>query len=436
KGQLFGLLFCPPRINWEPLNLVPNPFTVEMHLFNPQNGGGGAQNTKLTLRVGDSLTILAPDTVKNNGKTQTQILGLIPPLGSIVARWTVRASESKECTEDLVSSLQFKAESSSISSPIFINDSTGTDTCEHPIIIECANDDQLPPILDPLVTDSVGGKQLTIHDDRATDKGLKSITWKATASTDSLNFMIELIPTLTPCSKSKHTLSIHQKDTTKAGCIEVFYEDCAGHKDDTVICFNAHYPPHIPDTIAPRIYDDTVLTIKKAMLIIADTTIVDTGISQFSIGQPTFGSALSSVDPQIAPCSKLVHAVTITRSDSLHSECIKYTVTDCAGNIRVDSICFTGTLGVRSETSNSVFSILGNPSSGRATIQITLERAQDVTLRIVDALGREVRRVDVKGLSQGENLIPLQTNELVSGTYYVIVEIDGKQFTKSLKVVR
>jgi hypothetical protein len=59
-----------------------------------------------------------------------------------------------------------------------------------------------------------------------------------------------------------------------------------------------------------------------------------------------------------------------------------------------------------------------------------------MTLRIVDAIGREVRRVDVKGLMQGENLIPLQTGELASGTYYVIVEIDGKQLAKNLKVVR
>lgn len=109
-----------------------------------------------------------------------------------------------------------------------------------------------------------------------------------------------------------------------------------------------------------------------------------------------------------------------------------------AGNVTLDSICFSAdtSLGVNRSISDNIFAILGNPSSGRATIQLSLEKAQDVLLRIVDALGREVRRIDVKGLSQGENLIPLQTSELASGTYYVIVEIDGKQFTKSLKVLR
>lgn len=436
KGQLFGLLFYSSRINWEPPNLAPNPFTVEMHLFNPHQTTA-AQNTKLTLRVGDSLTILAPDTVKNNGKTQTQMLGVIPPLGSVVAHWTVRASQAKECTEDIVSSLKFQAESPSVGFPIFIDSNSGDDTCEHPIIIECANDDNLPPILEPILMLQNGDKAIGGHDDRpVTDKGLKSITWKPQPGTDSSNFVFTIMPPLSVCSKDTHYVHIHQLDSTKGGCFDIVFEDCAGRTSDTVICFVAHYPTHIPDTIPPKVFDKLLMTPKFGSFIMTDTNAIDTGISQITILPPTFGTASTVIDPPLTPCSKLVHQVYLRRTDSLHSECIKYTISDCAGNITIDSICFQGTLGVSGSSRENMFSILGNPTSGRAAIQLTLEKPQDVTLRIVDALGREMRRIDVKGLSEGENLIPLQTSELASGTYYVIVEIDGKQLTKSLKVVR
>jgi hypothetical protein len=437
KGQLFGLLFYPPRINWEPPNLVPNPFTVEMHLFNPQGGGLIPQNTKLTLRVGDSLTILAPDTIKNNGKTQTQI---IPPFTGVgVATWSVQAAKSKECTKDLISSLKFQAENSSLGYPIFIDSLPSNDTCEHPIIIECANDDQFPPIVEPIVVYQNGDKSIGAHDDRpVTDKGLKSISWKPQAGTDSSNFLFTITPAISGCSKDTHYVQIHQLDSTKGGCFDLVFEDCAGNISDTTVCLEIHIPPPEPDIVAPKLFDDSVLSTRMAYFTVSDTSSLDSGIKQIVITPAVYGTVFDTIIPGLTPCSKLVHQVTLTRTDSLHDECIKVTITDCAGNITLDSICFKRdtTLAVKNTADEAAFQILGNPSSGRATIQLALEKSQDVTLRIVDALGREVRRVDVKGLSQGENLIPLQTSELASGTYYVVAEIDDKQFMKTLKVVR
>jgi hypothetical protein len=436
NGQILGVLFYPTRLKWIPPNLEPDTFPVELHLFHAK-AIGGVMNTSITLFAGTDLSIINPQPVNNNGRSQTQIVPWLGAGGVATVSWQVKATAQKECTTDILSSLRFHAESQNIGFPIFIDSTTGKDTCEHPIIIECANDDKLPPILEPIVVLQNGDKSIGAHDDRpVTDKGLKSITWSPQVGTDSSNFLFSITPALSGCSKDTHYVQIHQVDSSKGGCFDLVFEDCVGRTSDTVICFNVKYPPHIPDTIAPQVFDKLLLTPKFASFIMTDTNAIDTGISQLTILPPTFGTASTVIDPSLTPCSKLVHLVYLRRTDSLHSECIKFAVTDCAGNPTIDSICFPGTLAVSSNSAERIFSILGNPSSGRATIQLTLEKPQDVTLRIVDALGREVRRVDVKGLSQGENLIPIQTSELASGTYYVIVEIDGKQFTKSLKVVR
>ncbi len=440
RGQLFGMIMYPLRLKWEPPNLSPNPFTIDFFAFNPQQIGA-ATNSTLTLSVGDQLTIIDPLPTFNNGKSQTQALGVggvIPALGVGAVSWKVQAATSDTCQQDIISSLKFFAVSPNLGYPIFVNDATGTDTCEHAILIECSNPnrDTLPPIHDPIIVNVNGDKRMLVHDDRSKDTGLKSITWKAVGNTDTSNFVVTVTPDILPCSKNMHSISIHQIDTSKSGCFDITFEDCLGNTSDTVVCFNAKYPPYIPDTIAPMIFDKITVSNKIGTFIMTDTTVIDTGISQLTVLPPVYGTASAAIDPPLVPCSKLVHQVYLSRKDSLHSECIKYAVTDCAGNMTIDSICFVGTLAVKSNPDERIFSILGNPSSGKATILLTLESAQDITLRIVDPLGREVRRLDINGLSQGENLIPLQTNEFASGTYYVIVEIDGKEFAKSLKVLR
>jgi hypothetical protein len=236
KGQLFGMVFYPHRINWNPPNLNPNPFRLDFFAFNPQSTTEAPQTT-LTLTVGNNLTIIGPSPIINNGKSQTQPVsnnGVIAPLGVSHASWTVLASNETQCKREIISSLKFTALSPGLGYPIFVDEIEYSDTCDHPIIIECTN--------------------------------------------------------------------------------------------------------------------------------------------------------LSAIEPNI-----------------------------------VDE---------------ASFKLLGNPASDKATIQLTLEKSQDVTLRIIDALGREVRRVDVKGLPQGENLIPLQTSDLASGTYYVLLEFGNRQLTRSLKVIR
>ena len=141
KGQIFGVVMFPGRIEWTPPDLTPNPFTVEFHAFNPHESAPAPQTT-LTLTVGQDLTITGPLPIDNNGKSQTQFVGnggMIVPLGVGVASWTVQATKETQCFTDIISSLKFTGASPGLGYPIFINDANGSDTCEHAIVIECAS---------------------------------------------------------------------------------------------------------------------------------------------------------------------------------------------------------------------------------------------------------------------------------------------------------
>lgn len=443
RGQLFGIVFYPLRINWEPPNLVPYPFPVEMYLFNPQSVQG-APNTKVTLTVGTDLTITSPTPITNSGKRQQQEIqvgGFIPPLGVGIAQWTLQASKSTQCNGEIVSSLRFAAESPGLGYPIFVNEVDGSDTCEHPIIIECASplNDKQPPILDPFVTTANGDKEITAHDDRIDiDTGLRIIKWTYKSDTDSSKFTISVTPPVVACSKAKHTVTLHQIDSVIGGCIDLTFEDCAGNKKDTTVCFESKtYVP--PDTLPPLTFDHVTINKRKKEFKVLDNRTDDTGIKEALYTVREMDSAHVDFIPPLDSASKVVHVVVVTQTDTLHYGCVVFQISDYANNVTLDTICFTKDTSLavgRNTTDAANFQILGNPSSGKATILLTLESAQDITLRIVDPLGREVRRVDVKGLSQGENLIPLSTSEFASGTYYLTLEIDGKQFAKMLKVVR
>lgn len=257
KGQLFGVIFYPLRIKWQPPNLNPDPFTVDFFAFNPQKMTG-APNTKLTLSVGPYLTITGPSPVTNGGKSQTQAVapaGYISPLGVGTASWTVKPQKVTQCSSDLYSTLSFIGESPGLGYPIFVNESTGSDSCEHPIIIECANEDKNPPIIDAFVSIDTFNTEFNVHDDRpVTDKGLKSITWRYRLGTDSTKFDVSYSPNIGPCAtmdRAKHKIKVFQKDSTAGGCIDFTFEDCVGNISDTEVCFVAHNVPANPDLLPP-----------------------------------------------------------------------------------------------------------------------------------------------------------------------------------------
>ncbi|MEO0743258.1 MAG: T9SS type A sorting domain-containing protein [Bacteroidota bacterium] len=75
-----------------------------------------------------------------------------------------------------------------------------------------------------------------------------------------------------------------------------------------------------------------------------------------------------------------------------------------------------------------------NPTAGTTTLRLTLDRAQDVTVRVFDVLGREVARTDA-ALGAGTQTLTLPTDALAPGTYAVRLDAADGVATKRLSVM-
>jgi hypothetical protein len=442
KGQLFGVIFYPFRVRQEGASLTPNPFTVDFFAFNPQQVQG-APNTKIELNVGPNLTILSPSPVTNGGMTQRQNVqpaGYIAPRGVGTASWTVQATKPTKCSGDIYSFLNFWAESPGLGYPIFVKEGTGSDTCEHSIIIDCKSPlvDNFPPIIDSPITVSRIKKYVSGHDNRVDiDTGMKTITWQPRGSADSTTFAVTVTPPVVQCTKTLYTVTVEQRDSTRGGCIDVLFTDCMGNISDTTLCFESRiFVP--PDTLPPLTFDHATINKHKKEFKVLDNRIDDKGLKEALYTIRDMDTAEISFIPPLDSASKVVHVVVVSQTDTMHYGCVHFQITDIAGNVTLDSVCFTAdtSLGVSSNANSDPFSILGNPSSGRATVRLTLERTQDITLRLIDVLGKEVRRYQYEHLPRGMNELPLILTDIASGTYYLILEIDGKQLTRNVKVIR
>jgi hypothetical protein len=133
-----------------------------------------------------------------------------------------------------------------------------------------------------------------------------------------------------------------------------------------------------------------------------------------------------------------VHTVYVSRTDSTKSGCVFFKISDCAGNITYDSVCFTpdSTLGVsRAIAKGFSFDIITNPADKHTSLRITLAKAGNISVTTSDALGREILQTS-HILSAGITELPLDISDLAEGSYFVIVEINGERLVQSLKIVR
>jgi uncharacterized protein (UPF0218 family) len=306
NGPLVGVLFYPQRLKWDKANLKynPNPFTVEMLTFNP-NQAAVSTNTHFSLTVDQNLTII--DTLRPNptliGKSLT-LPKTFPPTGDlipagavIVYDWYVLADPTTLCTGDVNRTIKMNGGSSQF--PFAFDN----DTCEHPIILECAETDVDPPRIYQSAGIDPFHLGVGVADDRPTDRGLKSISWRAqpgsgTDSTEFANFQIVLADSVKPCAtdKSPHSIFITQIDSTLGGCIEFTAIDCLGHDSVYVVCMPArpvtpHFDTRKPEfVIIERDHSDDPSKICNSQfdsLAVFDTAQYDTGLKSVQVVSAT-----------------------------------------------------------------------------------------------------------------------------------------------------
>jgi hypothetical protein len=334
-GDLYALIYRPRTIkaNAAGTDYLPNPFPVEMYLFNT-NRYTQADYTFVTLTVGPHLHILdsnlkpiAGNSIRLPATPQTVGLGSVSTM-----LWNILADHT--CAGD-TSYLSFYTKST-------LGDPSFNELCKVPLILPCLDRDTLPPIAEPVVIDGFL-KTVGFHDDRITDKGIQSIQ---TFGFNTNYFRVTVDP-FTPCTKSHTPVVVHitQLDSTVAGCVTIKVTDCANNVTQEDICF-PKYPLH-PDTVKPRIilisstgsFDSSFCNMKTDSLLAVDDTTYDKGILSIRIADSSKLRNFDLVVPNITPgVGRQGFALRVR--DSLVDGCITVRVTDRAGNFTDTTFCF------------------------------------------------------------------------------------------------
>ena len=88
------------------------------------------------------------------------------------------------------------------------------------------------------------------------------------------------------------------------------------------------------------------------------------------------------------------------------------------------------------ETSELAARILPNPAEGETTIRMTLNERSDVSINLVDNLGRTVRSIRQPNVEAGQRTFRLDLADLPTGAYLVAIEAGGERRSTQLQVLR
>lgn len=91
-------------------------------------------------------------------------------------------------------------------------------------------------------------------------------------------------------------------------------------------------------------------------------------------------------------------------------------------------------LSVAANTEGPEMGVFPNPARQRATVVITLDREEEVDLRLIDLQGRIHYRADRQPLVPGQNQIPIETGSLPAGLYFLQVSTPTCKETLRLAV--
>jgi hypothetical protein len=80
--------------------------------------------------------------------------------------------------------------------------------------------------------------------------------------------------------------------------------------------------------------------------------------------------------------------------------------------------------------------IYPNPAQSFATLELPLSAENHVEITINTIEGRELRTIQNGTLAQGMNVINIDTDDLQSGMYNLVINIDGKAINKQIVVVK
>jgi hypothetical protein len=258
NNPVYAMLFRPGQLSYDTKGkkYVPNPFNIEAIVFN-LSSTSSFSSVNATLVVGAPLTIIPPPAGVGTPTQKTAPFNILPfDVGDAI--WTVKTNDVINCNGDVESPVSLE-----------LNGIPWVDPWDCPIKVPCISTDTIAPRVDGLhlVRPGVYDKPqvgtdsckfdvtFQVHDDLATDLGLKNISWTAT---NPSNFRVDTTGLngapwpINGCSQGKYQVTIHQIDSTKEDCLRFIFTDCANNISTADVCFCLHPIKDRPDLNPPK----------------------------------------------------------------------------------------------------------------------------------------------------------------------------------------
>jgi DNA helicase TIP49 (TBP-interacting protein) len=99
----------------------------------------------------------------------------------------------------------------------------------------------------------------------------------------------------------------------------------------------------------------------------------------------------------------------------------------------------TSVVGITQQTTyrDKAVTLFPNPTSGKISLAVSLERSTGIEVRILDLSGTPVQNMYTGTFEKGGHLIETQLNaSLPSGVYFVEIKTDDARFREKLVLIR
>jgi flagellar hook assembly protein FlgD len=80
--------------------------------------------------------------------------------------------------------------------------------------------------------------------------------------------------------------------------------------------------------------------------------------------------------------------------------------------------------------------VFPNPATDKASVSFSLSATTEASVTVIDGVGRTVAVINNGKLNAGNHTFDIDTKNLTSGIYSVVVNADGGTFTQRLSVVK
>ena len=151
--------------------------------------------------------------------------------------------------------------------------------------------------------------------------------------------------------------------------------------------------------------------------------------------QATTTAASVTASGGVAPYAVLwSNGATTTTINNLAAGDYTATVTDANGCAAVSNTVNIVISALTEANDDTEFSVYPNPNTGAFNIEIRQSGAQDMQIRVIDVLGRELRSVNIA--AQAQILLPVDLSQQASGVYFVVLQAGEQTITRKVVLTR